>query len=236
MCEIVYGDRLCPNNRSRGAWSHNGVTLKDNPGRKFKRHSDSAELREAELMITNTRIEAGLSRADKDTRNKKKASNELYISKLIKLTHFLARNNLPVKELYPKMVEFLSEEMEEPAIKQYLDSAAKNATYAVKDSWDSFLKAMNSYFSDQVNEELQAAEDIVVFADEATSNNRKEMMRVSVAYFSEKAKCFKLDFIGLFSVSSTKAEILLDKIKKCFLKEILICRRQGSFALMGPMQ
>ena len=30
------------------------------------------------------------------------------------------------------------------------------------------------------------------------------MMGVSVAYFSEKAKCFKLDFIGLFSVSSTK--------------------------------
>ena len=36
MCEIVYGDRPCPNNRSRAAWGHNGVILKDNPGRKFK--------------------------------------------------------------------------------------------------------------------------------------------------------------------------------------------------------
>ena len=207
-----------------------GVILKDNPGSKVKRHSDSTEHREAQLMLTNTRIEAGLNRADKDTRNEKKA---LYISKLIKLTHFLARNNLSVKELYPKMIEFLSEEMEEPVIKQYLDSAAKNATYTGKDSCDSFLKAMNSYFSDQVNEELQAAaEDIVVFVDEATSNNRKEMMRVSVAYFSEKAKCFKLDFIRLFSVSSTKAEILI-KSKKCLLKEILICQRHDSLALMG---
>ena len=46
--------------------------LKDNPGRKFKQHSVT-EHREAELMLTNTRIEAGLSRADKDTKNEKKA-------------------------------------------------------------------------------------------------------------------------------------------------------------------
>ena len=39
-------------------------------------------------MLINTRIEAGLRRVDKDTRNEKKASNELYISKLINLTHF----------------------------------------------------------------------------------------------------------------------------------------------------
>ena len=51
---------------------------------------------EAELMLTNTRIETGLSRVDKDTRDEKKASNELYISKLIKLTHFLACNSLLV--------------------------------------------------------------------------------------------------------------------------------------------
>ena len=48
MCEIVYGERPCPNNRSRGAWSHIGVILKDDPGRKFKRHSDSFEHREAD--------------------------------------------------------------------------------------------------------------------------------------------------------------------------------------------
>ena len=119
-----------------------------------------------------------------------------------------------MKELYPKIVEFLSEEMEEPVVKHYLDSAAKNVIYIGKDSCDSFLKSMNSYSSDQVNKGLQVAEDIVMFADEATSNNRKEMMGVSVAYFSEKAKCFKLDFIGIFSVSSTNAEILLDKIKE----------------------
>lgn len=28
MCKIVYGDRPCSNNRSRGAWSHNGIIFK----------------------------------------------------------------------------------------------------------------------------------------------------------------------------------------------------------------
>lgn len=188
-------------------------------------------------MLTNTRIEAGLSRAGKDTRNEKKASNELCISKLIKLTHFLGHNNLSVKDLYPKMVELFSEEMEEPVIKQYLHGAAKNATYTGIDSCNLFLKAMNSYVSDQVNEEFQAAEDIVVFADEATSNNRNEMVGISVVQrsrFFEKAKCFKLDFMG-YSVSSTKTETLI-KSKKCLLKETLICQRRGSLALTGSMQ
>ena len=163
--------------------------MKNIPGRRFRRHAESSEHKEAEVMLNNTRVEAGFSNADRQSRYDKSLSNELYISKLINITHFLARNNLSVKELYPKMVAFLSNELEEPVIKQYLESAAKNATYDGKNSCDSFLKAINSYLLNQVDEELQAADDIVVFADESKSNNRKEMMGVSVAYFREKYKC-----------------------------------------------
>ena len=49
-----------------------------------------------------------------------------------------------MKELYPKMVEFLSEKIGVPVIKQYLDSVAKNGTYTGKDRYDSFLKVLNS--------------------------------------------------------------------------------------------
>ena len=49
-----------------------------------------------------------------------------------------------MKELYPKMVEFLSEKIGVPVIKQYLDSVAKNGTCTGKDRYDSFLKVMNS--------------------------------------------------------------------------------------------
>ena len=58
-------------------------------------------------------------------KQQKKRSNELYIGKLIKAVHFLAANNLPVKELYPKLVSFRAVDIEEPVVKQYLDTCKK---------------------------------------------------------------------------------------------------------------
>ena len=31
--------------------------------------------------------------------------------------------------MYPKLIRFLSDEMEEPVLRQHLESSAKNATY-----------------------------------------------------------------------------------------------------------
>ena len=45
----------------------------------------------------------------------------MYFKKLIKIIYSLACNNLPLKELYPKVMKFLSSEINEPVIKQYLD-------------------------------------------------------------------------------------------------------------------
>ena len=41
-----------------------------------------------------------------DLSRERRKANTLYISKLIRVVHFLARNNLPVKSLYPKMINF----------------------------------------------------------------------------------------------------------------------------------
>ena len=79
-------------------------------------------------MKTKARIEHVLSKSDKKTKEKKR-SNKLYIGKLIKAVHFLAASNLPVTELYPKLVSFLVDDIEEPFVKQYLDTCKKNATY-----------------------------------------------------------------------------------------------------------
>ena len=68
-------------------------------------------------MKTNAGIEDALSQSDKKTKEEKKISNELYIGKLIKAVHFIAANNLPVKELYPKLVSFLADDIEEPVVK-----------------------------------------------------------------------------------------------------------------------
>ena len=44
----------------------------------------------------------------------KKKANELYFKKLIKFAHFLTSKHLPLKELYLKMIKFLSGKINEP--------------------------------------------------------------------------------------------------------------------------
>ena len=174
MCkisEIFFIDKPCPSDHGRGAWSHVTVLLKENLKKCFSRHEKSSAHVNAVLMKTNAHIEDALSKSNKKTEEKR--SNELYIGKLIKAVHFLAANNLPVKELYPKLVNFLAD-IEEPVVKQYLGTLRKNATYQSSDSCNSFLLPLNTYFKELVNERACHAQDIVLFADEATFAARKE--------------------------------------------------------------
>ena len=53
-----------------------------------------------------------------------------------------------------------------------------------------------------------------MFADEATLPARKEMIGIYISYFDENLKSFCLDFLTLQSISSTKSEVIIDKIKK----------------------
>ena len=108
VCEVFYNDAPCPTSQGRGAWSHNAVLLKDNPGKKFRRHEKSKSHENAISMKTQARIEEGLSRADNATRADKETTNELYISKLIKVVHFLARNNLSCKRTLSEGDKFFS--------------------------------------------------------------------------------------------------------------------------------
>ena len=114
------------------------------------------------VMKTNARIEDALSKSDQKTTEEKKRSNELYIRKLIKAVHFLAANNLPVKELCPKLVSFLADDIEEPVVKRYLDTCQKKATCQSLDSCDSFLLSLNTYFKELLNEMACHAQDIVL--------------------------------------------------------------------------
>ena len=174
ICEVFYNDHPCPTDRERGAWSHNAVLLKDNPKRRFQRHEKSSTHLKSILMRTIVLMEEALNLAELLSRQEKQQTNESYVTKLMKITHFLARNNLLVKEIYPKMIRFLSDEMEEPLLRQYLESSAKNATYASSDSCDSFLVSLNSFLKNTTCQRIVSANDIVLFADEANSATRKE--------------------------------------------------------------
>ena len=65
FCEVVYGEKPCPEGRNRRAWSH-VVLLKNTPGRQFEKCGKSKAHVHAALLLTNTSLEAGLSTADRD--------------------------------------------------------------------------------------------------------------------------------------------------------------------------
>ena len=43
--------------------------------------------------------------------------NEMYVSKLIKVAHFLRKYNLPIKDLYPPLLHFFAFDLEDPITK-----------------------------------------------------------------------------------------------------------------------
>lgn len=213
VCEMVYGDANPKSGGSRGAWSHNAVKFKDNPGKKLKRHGNSQAHKEAAIILTNVKIQDALDKADQKTKDDKSKANELYIEKLIRTVHFLARNNLAVNELYPKMISFLSNEIQEPIIKQYQETCPKNAAYDSSESCDSLLTSLSAQMKGETIKVLSDASDVAIFADEATSAARKEMMGLFLSAYDEKTKKVVVEFVEITSVPSTQSAVLMDKVR-----------------------
>ena len=202
--EVFYRSSSEKPGGSRGAWLQRAVHSKDNPGKKLTLHDESDSHGFALKSLTNLKIKEALEKLDESNKEKSKA-NELYIEKLIKIVHFLARNNLPVEELYPKMIKFLSDEINEPIVKQYLETCPKNAAYDSSDSCDSILVALNSHLKEKSIKTLINAVDLAIFADEAASAARKEMMGLFLSAYDEEKKEVVIEFVSIASVSSTKS-------------------------------
>ena len=143
---------------SRGAWLHRAVHFKDNPGKKLTCHDKSDNYDFALKSLTNLVIKDTREKPDESNKEKSK-ENELYTKKLIKIVHFLARNNLAVKELYQKMIKFLSDEIIKPTVKQYHETCPENAAYDPSDSCDSILVTLNSHLKEKLINTLINAVD-----------------------------------------------------------------------------
>ena len=155
ICEIYYGSSPCPTNSNRGAWSHKPVTFHDNAGKKLRRHDSTESHKQPILGLANLRIEDTIGLRAKEKSQERHEANNLCIGKLIRIVHFLARNILPVKSLYQKFIEFLSNELEEPMIKQYLENCSKNAMYKSHETCDSLIASLDSFFGGKQTKELE---------------------------------------------------------------------------------
>ena len=211
MCKIceVYGDTPTPIHGFRGAWSHKRVAFKDIPSKKLRRHQKSADHKKTILAKTNPSVKDSVQVIQNEDRSH---ANELYIGKLVQIAQFLARNNLSVKSLYPKFVDFLASELQEPIIKQYRDTCSKNVTYNSHETCNSLIQAIQKYYLEKAKERIKQSTDIVIFANESTSATRKEISGIFIGSFDKSNKEFKMDFIALTEVSSTKSEIVMEAI------------------------
>lgn len=99
-----------------------------------------------------------------------------------------------MKELYPKVIRFLSTELNKTVLKQYLDSCSKNALHNSEDSCDALLNSLNSHLKDVLMKMLVEAEDIPIFTDEAMSAAQKEMTAYSQVLLMKKAQRWLLSF------------------------------------------
>ena len=142
----------------------------------------------------------------------------MYVSKSIKIVHFLGKHNLPIKQLYPAVLHFLAFDHEEPNAKQYLENYPQNATYDSHAAADSLISALNKFIKKETDTKLRNASDVVIFADEATSVARKEMMGIFLSCYNEGDREFVMEYLALLEVPSTKSAVLLDELVK-ILKE-----------------
>ena len=116
------------------------------------------------------------------------------------------------------MIKFLSEEINEPTVKQNLEMCPKNAAYDSPDSCDSILVALNSDLKEKlINTVINAVDEATIFADEATSTARREMMGLFLSAYDEEKKEVVIEFVSIASVSSTKSEVLMDKVQEILL-------------------
>ena len=122
-------------------------------------------------------------------------------------------------------LNFLSYELEEPIIKQYLDNCPSNTSYISHKTCDSFITCIDKYLWEQTKERLSA--DIVLFADETSTTARKEILGIFISLFDKKNKEFHMDFISLVEVSSTNSETVMCDIEKVLReKDIGIEKKQ----------
>ena len=204
-----------PTGRGRGAWSHNAVIFHVNAGKKLQHHAKLKPHTDAILAITSTRIDEAFS--SPSGIEEKTNINKMYVSKLIKIVHFLGKHNLPIKELYPALLHFLAFDLEGPITKQHLENCLKNATYN-SHATAFLISALNEYIKTEMDTKLRNASDVVIFADEATSVARKEMMGIFLICYNEDNQEFEMKYLAQSEVPSTKSAALLDQLVK-ILKE-----------------
>ena len=78
-------------------------------------------------------------------------------------------------------------------------------------------KKLRQHGKSKSNERIKKYDDIVLYADESMTAARKEMLGIFLAIFDKTEKKFKIEYVTLIEVSSTKPEIVMHAIEKTLI-------------------
>ena len=115
----------------------------------------------------------------------------------------------------------------------------KNATYSSHETCDSLIQSLNNYFLKKTEDRIKGSKYIVIYADESTSEAKKEMLGIFVGIFDETDKEFKLEYVKLTEVSSTKSDIVMQAIEKTLrernidISKTIFCCLDGTNSMSG---
>ena len=100
---------------------------------------------------------------------------------------------MSIKELYPALLHFLAFDLEEPITKQCLENCPKNVTCDSHATAVSLISALNEFIKRETDTKLRNASDVVIFAREATTVARKEMMGIFLNCYNEDDQEFVME-------------------------------------------
>ena len=115
------------------------------------------------------------------------------------------------------MITFLSDEINEPVVKQYHETYPKNTAYDSSNSCDSIIAALKSDLKENPILTIVNTFDLIIFSDEATSTARKEIMGLFITVYEEEKKEVTLEFVSIASIARTRSEMLMDKVQEILL-------------------
>ena len=162
---------------------------------------------DAELAATRAMKEGSIIQQLQRTGEQEKMKNRTAIKALLRCTHFLARNHIAHTTNFDRLIDLVvccgGEDL-----KQFIESAGRNATYTSKDAVVEFVEAIGLWVEESLLKHLHQAPFYSIMADECTDISVVEELSifcrwiedgVPVEHFMEIIPLKKADAATIYS-------------------------------------
>lgn len=102
---------------------------------------------------------------------------------------------LALTDNYGDTITFIAHKLEEPIMKQYVETCPKNATYISSTAAESMVDTLDFYFKSKSLGEINESNFITFQTDEAENSSHKDCFAMFVIYYCNKAQKVVTSFL-----------------------------------------